>query len=259
MTLVQRWRRGRDRYRPAGEVINTSAYEVVALPHDAIPRRFVRQHHYSGSWPAARFRFGLYRRDALAGVAVFSHPVNDRVLTSVFPGEAKESVELGRFVLLDDVPGNGETWFLARTFELLRRESLVGVLSFSDPMPRKATDGRVVFRGHLGVIYQAFNGRYLGRGTSRTLRILPDGEVMSDRAIQKIRAKEQGWQYAVELLERAGAPSPDGDLRVWLQTWLPRVTTTVKHPGNHKYGWPLRRFRWDAAALPYPKQLEGVS
>ena len=78
-------------------------------------------HHYSLSYPSARVRFGLFTRGCLVGVAVFSHPCNDRVLTSVFPLSPLESVELGRFVLLDSVPANGESWFLARTFECLAR------------------------------------------------------------------------------------------------------------------------------------------
>ena len=40
------------------------------------------------------------------------------------------TVELGRFVLLDSVAGNGETWFLARSFEILRKHAIVGVVSF---------------------------------------------------------------------------------------------------------------------------------
>lgn len=165
--MNQRWRDHRDSYRPAGEVIDPHAYEVAPIADDRTPKAFVLAHHYSGSYPSARFRFGLYRGGALVGVAVYSHPCNDKVLTSVFPGQALASVELGRFVLLDDVPGNGETWFLARTFELLRAQGLAGVVSFSDPTPRATATGRVVFPGHIGTIYQAHNAVYLGRGTAR--------------------------------------------------------------------------------------------
>jgi len=49
-------------------------------------------------------------------------------------------VELGRSVLLDSVPGNGETWFLARCFEQMRKSDLIGVVTFSDPVPRKSPD-----------------------------------------------------------------------------------------------------------------------
>lgn len=113
-------------------------------------------------------------------------------------GAALEAVELGRFVLLDSVPGNGETWFLGRCFEQLRTHGLFGVVSFSDPTPRTSSSGDRVFPGHVGTIYQAHNAAYLGRGTARTLRLLPDGSVFSARTAQKIRSQERGWQHAVE-------------------------------------------------------------
>lgn len=260
----QRWRRGRDSYRPPEEPICTAVHEVAPIADDGTARTFVEEHHYSGTYPAARFRFGLYRRGQLAGVAVFSHPCSDKVLTNVFPVPAVQAVELGRFVLLDEVEGNGETWFLARCFELLRRvrlpdgARLAGVVSFSDPMRRTSAHGAQVFGGHIGTIYQAHNGAYLGRGTARTLRLLPDGTVLSARALQKIRAGERGIDYAAGLLERAGAaPLGDAAPRPWLATWLPRLTRTVRHPGNHRYAWSFRR------SLPlrggaFPKLAEAV-
>lgn len=252
--LAQRWNGRATSYRPAGEPINTSAYEVAEITSDAIARAFVEQHHYSGSYPAARFRFGLYRSGALEGVAVFSVPVNDKAL-SMFPGAPIESVELGRFVLLDAVPGNGETWFLGRAFECLRAKGLIGVLSFSDPLPRSTATGERIFRGHVGTIYQAHNARYLGRATARTLRLLPDGRVFSARTAQKIRAGERGWRYAVDELLAAGAAPCTGDRGEWLRAELPRVTRTLRHPGNYRYAWGLQRKVQRAlpASLPYPK------
>lgn len=263
VVMNQRWRNGRDRYRPVGEVIRTCEYEVAAID-DGPAKAFVLAHHYSGTWPSARGCYGLFRRSRLVGAAVFSHPVQDSVLTNVFAtGCAMDSVELGRFVLVDEVPGNGETWFLARCFELLRRKSLVGVVSFSDPLPRRTAAGTVVMPGHVGTIYQAFNGAYLGRATPRTLKLLPDGRVLSARAISKIRAGVKGWAYAVESLTRlgvnppvclGGAPDVE-ELRAWLSAALQRVTRNVRHQGNHKYAWALRRQaeRFIETRLPYPK------
>jgi hypothetical protein len=252
--VVQRWRGGRDTYRPAGEPIRTADYEVAAIPTDGEPKAFVQRHHYSGSYPAARFRYGLYRRQELVGVAVFSHPCSDGVLTSVFPGTARDAVELGRFVLLDEVPANGETWFLARCFESLRSH-IAGVIAFADPEARQNSTGATVFPGHIGTIYQAGNGVYLGQAPRRTIRLLPDGRVFSARAAQKIRAGARGWRYSAQLLIDAGAPPPGGDTRTWLRTWLPRVTRTVRHPGNHRYAWALERARRGQLpqSLPYPK------
>jgi hypothetical protein len=252
--LVQRWREGRDSYRPAGEVIRPAEYEVAELS-EARAKAFVVEHHYSRSYPAARFRFGLYRGGALAGVAVYSHPCNDRVLTRTFGVPATEAVELGRFVLLDEVPGNGETWFLARTFERLRAE-VAGVVSFSDPVARATASGRVVFAGHIGTIYQAHNAAYLGRGTARTLRLLPDGRVLSARAIQKVRAEERGWRYVVAQLVAAGAVEPETgeDLSPWLSRSLRAVTRPLRHPGNHRYAWAFSRVvARRLERRPYPK------
>jgi hypothetical protein len=186
---------------------------------------------------------------------VFSHPCNDLVLTRVFRCQPARAVELGRFVLLDSVPGNGETWFLSQCFTHLRRLDLVGVLTFSDPVPRRNVEGDIVVRGHLGTVFQAHNGVYLGRGTARTLRLLPNGRVLSDRAIQKIRSGEQGWKYAAAELEDFGAPPVGEDRRAWLTEWLPRLTRPLPHPGNHRYAWPLNRLarRLLPAGLPYPK------
>lgn len=255
--VTQRWRNRGASYRPAGETIIASEFEVAVILDDNTPRAFVEQHHYSGSYPAARFRFGLYRRGRLEGVAVFSHPCNDKVLTSVFPGSALESVELGRFVLLDGVEGNGETWFLARCFEHLRAEGLRGVVSFSDPVPRLTSAGSQAFRGHVGTIYQAHNATFLGRGTARTLRLFPDGRNFNARTAQKIRAHERGGTPAVaELVAAGAAPLVEGeDAGAWLRRELPRATRTMRHPGNYRYAWGLNRAARRALphSLPYPK------
>jgi hypothetical protein len=256
----QRWRRGFDRYRPAAESIRTADYDVVELPDDRLAKAFVLVHHYSGSYPAARWRFGLFHRGTLQGVAVFSHPCNDRVLTTVFPGTATDSVELGRFVLLDEVPGNGETWMLGQCFHLLRREGLAGVVAFSDPCRRLNRAGVPIFAGHIGTIYQAHNATYLGRGTPRTLSVLPDGSVLSERAQQKVRAADRGLRYVVARMVDFGAQPPwsyrPEDLAAWLRAWKRRLCRRIRHCGNYKYAWALNRRVRLPWGLPYPKQLD---
>ena len=253
--MNQRWRYGRTLYRLPDEVINTSEYDVAAIARDSDAKTFVTTHHYSRSYPAARYRFGLYHKGILAGVAVFSVPCNDKALTNVFPLPAVLSVEVGRFVLLDCVPGNGESWFLARCFAALRREGLAGIISYSDPFPRRSIDGTVVFKGHIGTIYQACNGVYLGRSNARTIHALPDGSILSARTIQKIRAQEHGWKYGTEILQRFGASPLTDNPATWLAYWLPKVTRSFRHPGNHKYAWPLDRStsRLMPVSLPFPK------
>lgn len=117
-------------------------------------------------------------------------------------------------------------------------DSYLGVLSHSDPMPRTDSAGRILTPSHVGIIYQGHNAVYRGRASPATLRMLPDGRVSSGRALHT------GWRYSSALLVRLGA-SPlevdqaDGDAaleaaRFWLAHWLPRLTTPVRHPGNHR-------------------------
>jgi len=257
--VVQRWRDRRGTYRPNGEPIDTSHYEVAAIGEDRVAKAFVARHHYIGTVGAMRFRFGLYRGSELAGVAAFTHPCSDAVLASL-PGKGLERTELGRLVLLDDVPANGESWFVARCFELLAAAGIVGVCAFSDDMPRTDAAGRRTFRGHVGTVYQATNAVYVGRARGGLLRLLADGSVLHGRALAKLRGRTKGWRYVADRLEGAGAaPLADGeDARAWADRWVAALTRPVRHPGNHKYLFGLGRSARRAlpAGLPYPKMDE---
>jgi hypothetical protein len=254
-TVCQRWREKRDTYRPAGEVIPTRQYEVAEIAgkgSDTIARTFVCTHHYSGSYPAAVRRFGLYRRDKIVGVAVYTMPRQPQLTRLGVPWTNRETLELARFVLLDDVEANGETWFLARTFRLLRQDGWVSMLSYADPAPRTSAAGRTTFGGHIGTIYQAHNAAYLGRSVGRVIHLLPDGSVLSDAVQSKIRLGKKGWQYGVRNLVAMGAPEPakGEDMRLWLG----RQRRSLRHPGTHTYLWALdkraRRHLPDSGAYP---------
>lgn len=254
-STCQRWLRGRASYRPRGEPIDTSRFEVAAVATDREPKAFVVEHHYSRSYPAARRRFGLYEGGDLKGVAVFSQPCHPGVLREL-PGPREASLELGRFVLLDDVPANGESWFLARCFERLRAEGFVGVASFSDPVPRAALDGSVVHPGHVGTIYQASNATYVGRASPRTMLLLPDGTVLNARSLSKLLNGERSRGHVREQLVRAGAAAPgDEDEATWARRSVDRLVRRVRHRGNHKYLWALDRAarRELPASQRYPK------
>jgi hypothetical protein len=261
----QRWTAHRAVFvRPDGATFGPHAWEVAEIPDDTTARAFVEAHHYSGCYPAARRRFGLYHRADLVGVAVFSQPMAADALRP-FPRDA--AMELGRFVLLDRVPFNAESWVIRRCLEVLAREGVEGVVMFSDPEPRTDAAGALTFRGHHGTIYQASGAVYAGRATPRTLKLLADGTVVSARTLSKIRSRERGWRYAVAQLVAAGAPSPTGDLAAWLRAVLPTVTRTVRHHGNHRYLMPVSAAAKRClvgAGLPYPKapavaRAEGAS
>lgn len=267
MTAVaQRWRHRLHSWQPVEGRFDPRRFDVGVIADDRTAAGFVQAHHYSGSYPAARLRYGLYEGADLVGVAVLSVPAQKRVLTSVFPDlePYREALELGRFVLLDGVKANAETWFLARVWEFAAREGVRGVVSFSDPAPRRAADGRIVFPGHWGTIYQAANALHLGRGRARRLALLPDGTVLNSRTLQKIRSGEKGWRYAEALLVAHGARPRTcaADRADWLAVALREVgVREFDHPGNIRYAFrvgPRRRLvRVGLPSLPYPKADEG--
>ena len=271
--LCQRWRDRRDAYRPAGEVFDPSRFGVEVIPDDSSAREFVEAHHYSGSYPAARCRVGLYDmrgclRGGLVGVAIFSVPMQQAVIPRWCGVEPAAGVELGRFVLLDSIAANGETWFLSRAFEALRAElpSVRAVISYSDPVRRVSAAGEVVMPGHVGTIYQAHNGRHVGRGSPRSLLLDRHGRVISGRLLSKIRRGERGEGYAQRELERLGAPprAAGEEGTAWLSRALPVVVAQrIRHPGNLAYVWPVGDRRQRTAtqrgfppALPYQKRGE---
>lgn len=263
----QRWTAGRASYRPAGEPIDPSRYGVELLVDDTTPRAFVERHHYSGSFPAARCRVGLYRSHELVGVAVFSLPPQPRALPR-WCGTG-DSVELGRFVLVDDVPANGETWFLARALDVVAGELGVrAVLSYSDPTPRTTWSGEVVMPGHVGTIYQASNARYVGRSRRELLWIDPNGRTVSRRSLSKIRLGERGAGKAYDRLVALGAPriAPGESGESWVRRALQEGPfRQLRHPGNHAYAFavgdaPKRTRRsFPAVAGPYPKAIEPIA
>jgi len=267
--FCQRWRDRRDHRRPAGEPFDPSRFAVDLVDH-AEARRFVEQHHYSGSYVAARVEVGLYhrpphrRRDDLVGVCVFSQPMNQRVITARTGQPPAGGVELGRFVLLDEVKANAESWMLARAFRLLKRQrpSLRAVVSYSDPVPRHRADGSTTMPGHVGTIYQAHNGRYVGRSCARRRIYGPNGREVSQRALSKIRRGEVGAAYAHRDLMAMGAPPmrrAEPAAAYVKRALAEGPFVTIRHPGNHAYAWALdrRARRLLPPAGEYPKGAGG--
>jgi len=271
--FCQRWRENRATYRPAGEIINTSDYEIAEISK-ADAKIFVQAHHYSKSFPAARFCYGIFSRyvtpehwntyglvPQLAGVAVYSVPRHPNVLTNVFPGDPNDSAELGRFVLLNHLPLNCETYFISRCNELLKRKGILGVVAFADPNIRVQKNGNKILSGHIGTIYSALGkSLFIGRSKPSYLHMFDDGTTLDPRALSKIRNRESGFNYASNLLTSRGADEPWANPKLWLEHWLPKLTTRTRTQGTLKFTWPIgNRIIPRGRPLPYPKEFATVN
>lgn len=201
--------------------------------------------------PAARLSVGRFVKrpfsaEILAGVATFSVPMSQAVIPALLDGlDPRLGVELGRFVLLDEVEANGEIWTLGKAFRLLGEHlpAVRGVVSFCDPVARSDNDGNQVKPGHVGIIYRAVNATARGRSKARTLLLAPDGSVISERAVSKLRNGESGADYVERSLRAKGAAA-----RGMLETGTAYLTRlrdegffrTLRHPGNLAFSWALR-------------------
>lgn len=259
LSREERWRKPADR-----ELFDPSSYGVEVVP-EREARALVCEHHYSGSFPAARLSVGLLRAAGavreLVGTAVFSVPMNQRAVTAHAGVEAAAGVELGRFVCLPSVAYNGETWFLRRALKALQAEKsgVRAVLSYADPMERATASGLLCKPAHAGTIYQGSNAAFLGRARARWLWLTAAGNVVSERSLSKIKAQHRGHRYAESQLVDAGAdPRRFGeDPAGWIGRILVAPTfRRLKHPGNFTYVFGLDsevRARAIANSLTYPK------
>ena len=273
MVQCQRWRAGRESYRPAGEPIEPWRYRVELID-ERQAKDFVATHHYAPTMPPARLRVGLFQvnrflRPELVGVAVFSVPMQAAAVPRYLGVAQAEGVELGRLVLNDCVPSNGESFFVARANRLLEQSlpDVRGVLSYSDPVERIGADGRIVKRGHFGTVYRALSASYFGRSSPRTLVLDPRGRVLSQRSLSKLRCGESGAAGAYRQLLEAGAPprrlGEDEDDYV-RRALAEGPFRRMRHPGNLVFGWALgsatqrRRTRGAMTASedypPYPSE-----
>lgn len=267
----QRWTDRRPAWQLAdpADRFDAARYEVAPIA-EAAAKAFILTHHYSATYPAASRRFGLFRAGQLVGVAVYGIPAQAKVLTTALPDLQPyvESLELSRLVLLQQEPGNSESWFVARCHRALLGQGVRGVVSFADPVPRVGADGRQLTPGHVGWIYQAGGARYTGRGTARTVTLLRDGSSLNERTKQKVRQQEQGHEYAERRLVDLGARPRQARQApaVWLAEALAEVgAVQLRHGGNHRYVFVLGRtqrqrdlVRIGLAGQPYPKQADSV-
>lgn len=264
------WRRRRD----GG--FEQRRYLVRPIPHP-LARRFIQERHYSRSWPAARLSFGLldgtrprWPEEQLVGVLVLGVPMHPRVLTRPFPRlePYAESLELSRLLVLDEVLDNAESFLVRRSFRLAARAGVRGVVAHSDPHPRLRRTGEathVVFPGHTGTTYQASGMKCFGRTSARSVVLLPDATVLTDRAISKVRAGEPGGRGVERrLLAFPGAwPRSHGEPGGrWLAAVLDAIGASVlRHGGNYRYACAIgpnrTRVVIDLTPCPYPKRHHG--
>ncbi len=236
----QRFTFGRESRRPAGELIRPSEYDVYPIDDVEVAKAFIRTHHYIKHSSPAPHRFGLARRGVHVGTALFGPACSTNAHEKVWGDTVltqKTAVTFGRLVMVEEVPGNGESYFIARCHELLARKGVRAVETCADPEPRTNERGEQTFKGHLGIVYQATNYVFIGKTNDSTNYLLPDGTVLSQRSQSKLRAGERGDNHPIDQLVAFGAAplEPDEDAAAWLSYWREHLCRRRRHRGNYRY------------------------
>ncbi len=113
-------------------------------------REMVEKIHYKHTSRSMKQRevFSLWYEDLLVGCAVFGDICSAK--GEVLYGA--DTIELRRFVLVNEAPRNSESFFLSRCIKLLKKSGKYQrILTYADPN-----------KGHEGTIYKATNFKYIG-------------------------------------------------------------------------------------------------
>jgi hypothetical protein len=217
-----------------GQQIAINDIEIKHLVKDKNIDDLILKNHYSHKIPKAiKFRFGFYYKNCLIGGILFNIPANQYAFTSIF-NDVSQSIglELGRVWLSDKIKKNGESYLISKCFEFIKQNSEYKVIvSYADSN-----------FGHVGYIYQALNGIYLGL-TNDEIRYILNGELITRRGLG--RSKGDTESAHVKRLLAAGAKK-------------------IKMKGKHKYIWIIAdkrtkkillncKMKKTVKILPYPK------
>jgi hypothetical protein len=114
--------------------------------------------------------FTLSREGRVVGCAIFGKPMSRHY--------DSDTLELRRFVLVQEMPKNTESFFLSKCLKWIQKNdrSIVRIVTFADPN-----------QGHEGTIYKASNFLFDGEENSANPRIV----VMGDKTIHMRQAYQK--------------------------------------------------------------------
>jgi DNA-binding CsgD family transcriptional regulator len=148
----------------------------------------LKRYHYLSTVPKnSRFAYGLFVNESLVGCCLFGSGAN-RFLSSGVGGPA---LELTRLCLVNWLPKNSASFFLARAIKQLKKDAsdIQFLVSFADPNI-----------GHLGGVYKACNWEYTGQCKKDYIYELPDGS-----RVHKSRFRCKNGKTEKQLAIEAGA------------------------------------------------------
>ena len=207
-------------------------YTVTPVPNGYAQYYTVR-YHYLKRKCQAKYCFGLFRNQVIAGVCVFGRPASRNIQKSIYPDDPDIVIELSRLWVCDDEPKNTESFFVSRCLKMLGPQVVV---SYADTK-----------EGHEGIIYRALNFHYAGwtemdQKSSRKTYQFKGGNA-HPRHISVSEMKNRG----IEMVAVENKPKA----RYWIVTGDKRE----KRELEKKSRWPI--MNWKEHPVPFEhKRLE---
>jgi hypothetical protein len=166
------------------------------------------QQHYLHQWPKQiQLAFGLKRRGKLMGIITYSALIGET--RERFGGDVWE---LSRLIILDRVPANAESFFIAVTIRHIKQHygTVNRLVSFADPA-----------HGHTGIVYRASNWTQVAHSSKHLFvyelgRASPLADSASTRQPPTRSRRGSAPVAGTDECDHASGPSPqrrDGDRR----------------------------------------------
>jgi len=163
---------------------NFNSELTVKLIDYNLGQDFLLENHYLRRKAPSEYTFGLFLPNGvLCGVCTFHTPFSPG-LRSICGNEfSNQVIELNRLAVLDFLPTNTESWFIARCLNSKLIEKNI-IVTFAE-----------IEAGHSGIIYQACNFKYLGITEKRKDMSLGDSRHAMTLASSDIDKSSENFKY----------------------------------------------------------------
>lgn len=194
--------------------------EIKVIP-SKVARKYIKRHHYMGTFPNAAVSFGIFDGRKLSGVIAYGYSTaTEQKIKKIVPNiKEGEYIEMQRMHLLDTLGMNAESYALGVTLRMLKDKGVRAVVTHAGGCKLDC-----------GIVYQASNWLYFGKEECRDFYKTKDGDYKNivapmrfGRVPKGIKGPENVGQYLFgdgELIESYRYlyvyPTSSG-LRKWLE------------------------------------------
>lgn len=156
------------------EKVDCNFKEFIIKPCSAkMAREYIATYHYSHILPdSVKECFEARYKHKIIGIICYGMGATNGSITNLIPEiKLSQCRELVRLWCQDNTPKNTESYLIGKTIKMLPKR-IKAVVSYSDEE-----------QGHFGIIYQATNFYYLGKGVNNSMLINEEGVKFHARTI----------------------------------------------------------------------------